>query len=331
MQKNNTKITEVAGAVHREDLYFYRGSDIFKEQDFPLRIYFAIHPASLFAHSHDFVELVFVINGQGIHHFHRGDGAETDTFSCGIMQGDILIMRPGEVHSFVCSNNLQVYNVIFQPELILPEQAELAQLPGLKDFYDRSDGSEDVVFRKLHLPMAQRLAAEALAKKINEEMTLQKPGYRLNSRSMLLEFLVLIGRLTPHCLESSGNLNNTLYVQQAINRVICYMEKNVDKAFSLNDLSAQAHFSPSYLSHLFKLFTGMSLWEYLTHLRLEKVKSMLVSSDIPIAEIAFLNGFCDSSYLAKVFRQHEGLSPKAYRSKLLDQVPSGDAKAIKKS
>ena len=56
----------------------------------------------------------------------------------------------------------------------------------------------------------------------------------------------------------------------------------------------------------------MTPWEYLIRLRLEKAKQLLRNSDFTVSEIAQRTGFCDASYLTRVFRRHEQMTPRRY-------------------
>jgi len=99
------------------------------------------------------------------------------------------------------------------------------------------------------------------------------------------------------------------------------MEEHLTEPLTLKKLASHAGLSLTYFCEQFKIVTGMSPWDYLTHLRLEKVKAFLSSTNLPISEIAFKSGFCDNSYLAKTFKIHEGISPRDFRIRI-----SGDKK-----
>jgi YesN/AraC family two-component response regulator len=75
------------------------------------------------------------------------------------------------------------------------------------------------------------------------------------------------------------------------------------------------HFScsRSYLSHQFKNKCGLSLREYITILRIEDAKSLLLHSNLNVTEIAIAVGFSDSNYFSKAFKKATGLSPINYK------------------
>jgi two-component system response regulator YesN len=58
---------------------------------------------------------------------------------------------------------------------------------------------------------------------------------------------------------------------------------------------------------------SMTFIDYLTAVRIEKVKELLVSTDEKIVSIAFSVGYNEPNYLSYLFKKREGLSPKEYR------------------
>lgn len=84
---------------------------------------------------------------------------------------------------------------------------------------------------------------------------------------------------------------------------------------TLADLAAVLHVHPAHFSALFKRVTGFPPRAYLTQYRLDRVRELLLSTDLPIARIAQQAGFSDQSYLSRVFRAGEGSSPTEYRAR----------------
>ena len=66
----------------------------------------------------------------------------------------------------------------------------------------------------------------------------------------------------------------------------------------------------NYLGQLFKRETGKTYSAYVTELRIEKAKEMLVSGDLSINEIAVTLGFNDYFYFLKTFKRVSGYTPK---------------------
>lgn len=65
---------------------------------------------------------------------------------------------------------------------------------------------------------------------------------------------------------------------------------------------------------LFKKATGLTFTDYLSRVRVEKAKSLLLNPNMRVSEAAFAVGFGSLTHFNRVFRQHVGCSPTAFRA-----------------
>ena len=93
-----------------------------------------------------------------------------------------------------------------------------------------------------------------------------------------------------------------------------YIKKNCAEKLSLDSLAKEVFLSKSYLSSIFKKETGMSLTAYITKVRVEKSKKLLLEDNASLAHISSQCGFKDQSYFTKVFKKETGVSPKRFRN-----------------
>lgn len=98
-----------------------------------------------------------------------------------------------------------------------------------------------------------------------------------------------------------------------IYRVMDYIKSHYGSKITLEEIASSVHLSGSHLSGLFRKETGQTISAYINHVRIEKSKQLLKTSQIPIALVGSLCGFEDQSYFTRVFKQQTGLSPKKYR------------------
>lgn len=94
-----------------------------------------------------------------------------------------------------------------------------------------------------------------------------------------------------------------------------YLRLNRSDNITSIDICRQFNCSRSYMSREFNRHTGMSIRKYLTMLRIDDAKSMLVNSNLNITEIALAVGFGDSNYFSYLFKKITGYSPSEYRKK----------------
>jgi len=99
----------------------------------------------------------------------------------------------------------------------------------------------------------------------------------------------------------------------AIYKAIHFMRSNLSEKITLEDVAAEVFLSPAYFSKIFKEQTELNFTQYLNNMRIEKSKSLLKNSRIPLIDIAGMVGYEDQSYFSKVFKKITGNSPGKYR------------------
>jgi YesN/AraC family two-component response regulator len=96
-------------------------------------------------------------------------------------------------------------------------------------------------------------------------------------------------------------------------KVFDYIEKNISRKISLDDLAGQINLQSTYFSNLFQKSFGIPPIKYLNSKRMEKAQRLLLYSNKNLAEIALQTGIDDVFYFSKLFKKHVGVSPDQYR------------------
>ncbi|MCK5201473.1 MAG: PocR ligand-binding domain-containing protein [Spirochaetales bacterium] len=99
----------------------------------------------------------------------------------------------------------------------------------------------------------------------------------------------------------------------AIFKAIQFISEHYTEKTTLDDVAGEVFLSSAYFSKIFKEQTGSNFSQYLNKLRIDKSKSLLRNSRIPLVEIAGMVGYEDQSYYSKVFKKITGNSPGKYR------------------
>ena len=81
----------------------------------------------------------------------------------------------------------------------------------------------------------------------------------------------------------------------------------------LSDLAKKYGYSPTYLGKLFHVTIGMEYEKYLINARINEAKTLLRSSDFPIARVSDMLGYCDVCFFIKQFTKYVGVTPGKYR------------------
>jgi AraC family transcriptional regulator of arabinose operon len=92
-----------------------------------------------------------------------------------------------------------------------------------------------------------------------------------------------------------------------------YLRNNLDTDFSVPELAAMAGLSASHFSTLFRSTAGTSAKEYLKRLRSARARELLLTTDLPVTQIAAAVGYDDALYFSRQFRAVNGTSPSMFR------------------
>lgn len=98
-----------------------------------------------------------------------------------------------------------------------------------------------------------------------------------------------------------------------IREAITYINDNYGSKIKINELADHVGVNRSYLASSFKRATGYSPKEYLLTLRMEKAKSLLEKTDMPVNAVATSVGYSDQLAFSRMFKEYAGISPKAFR------------------
>jgi len=101
--------------------------------------------------------------------------------------------------------------------------------------------------------------------------------------------------------------------ESVIQRLRAYIADHLSENISREMLADYVHLNPAYLSRLFKKETGMSITDYLLNERMRIAKELIVSSTIPIFEIAQKLGYYNFSYFSKMFKKIHQANPQQFR------------------
>lgn len=116
------------------------------------------------------------------------------------------------------------------------------------------------------------------------------------------------------------HINNNLPLyqtdhQQLANNIQVYIENNFHKQITLGTLSNIYGLVPPYLSKIFSTYKGISPIDYLTEVRINEAKKLLLSSpSFLLKDVTQLVGYDDPYNFSKIFKKNTGKSPSEYRN-----------------
>jgi transcriptional regulator GlxA family with amidase domain len=98
-----------------------------------------------------------------------------------------------------------------------------------------------------------------------------------------------------------------------IEQIMAYLRGHPDRRISLAEAAALADLAPGYFSRLFTQTTGMSFRAFALQARLERARTLLDETTMPIGQIAQALGYEDIFLFSRQFKQQYGYSPRKTR------------------
>ena len=100
-----------------------------------------------------------------------------------------------------------------------------------------------------------------------------------------------------------------------VRNIVKYIDENYRHEIMMEDIFQLVPLSRRSVEMRFKKATGMTIYQYLLHIRIEHFAYLLATSDKPYIDIAYEVGFKDIANVPRTFRKHKGCSPLEYRRK----------------
>lgn len=87
----------------------------------------------------------------------------------------------------------------------------------------------------------------------------------------------------------------------------------IDEPITPEKISLMLNVSYSWFRKMFKKYTGLSPAQYISQIKLQKAKVLLLNTKKSVKEIAFELHYEDTAYFSTIFKKHVGLSPTEYK------------------
>lgn len=118
------------------------------------------------------------------------------------------------------------------------------------------------------------------------------------------------------CTQLNGQDDNKQgYVVQKIKTIL---NQRYRENLTIQELADAVYLTHTYLCIVFKKETGLTINDYLTAVRMEKAKELLLDPQNKIYTVCNEVGYADPSYFSKLFKRYHGISPVKYRNKVIN-------------
>ena len=257
-------------------------------------------------HSHSFVEIAFVLSGEGVHRSVAGRQP--------LAPGDVILMRPGLWHGYDECRRLALYNCCFSSELLHRELAWTREDPML-GYLLWTGPCSDSSGGMLTVHLEPETLAECRTQLAALEALWQLPVQEYHG-DIIGQLALLLSTLARTVMRVYGSpLDEVDMIHPAVGHAMQLLETRLADRWTVTELAEELYLAPGYLHRLFKAATGQPPMAYLGRLRAERAADLLLHSEEPVACIGRAVGWPDQNYFARRFLAHYGLSATAYRAK----------------
>ncbi len=251
------------------------------------------HADEVSYHSHDFLEVAYVLSGVGRYRI------EDKVYD--VQEGDLIILNPGVKHQALFVKEAEVPTTEFFVGF------SDIQLPGfVPNYLPIPEGAY-----MIHTTGELRHKLFKICSSMEAENAVLREGRYFMLKAYLMQMLLLIIREQCEPVKQSGgyafeSMNRKYIVEQLVN----YLEDHYNEKISLDQIAENMYLSPFYISKIFKSETGDTPIRHLINIRLEKARDLLVNGyEGSIQEIAAMVGYDDAYHFSKLFKKHYGITP----------------------
>ena len=261
---------------------------------------------------HDRMEIMYVLSGTcrmgaGDRKVHADADAPVSLETRTMRRGDFLWVDAQVPHTLVtdADGDCRMLNVEFRLEQVpdgmpYPDLAvQAAAVPELAAMLAAASP-------RLFLKDTQDVGA--LLQSLVIELDHGTPGNDWLVQHLFSALLIRIARQRAEAGRFSADAGER-YVAGAIR----FIREAYDRDLHVADIAAAVSVHPSYLQRLFRKSQGVPIVTYLTRVRVEQAKMLLLSTDLPVADLCMYVGLNSRQHFSAVFRQVTGMSPGEYR------------------
>ena len=255
-------------------------------------------------HMHPEVQISMILEGQGNLHL--------DSIQNAFTPGDLYIIAPNIPHTFQndeahyeMGSELRSHfvSIFFLPEVFERSFSQLTEMLPVRQFFNNLQGG-------LKIPAAYTQTVQPLFKGLSKSPTLIQ-------WSSVIQILYLIVQNQYKEYIKASNWQHFRHRSQRFYKrlepVFEYIQANLEKSISLEQVSRLSNMSKSSFGRYFKQYTRKSFSNYLNEMRIQKACKLLLETDFSIYRISLETGFQNLSNFNRHFKKLMKLTPSQFR------------------
>ena len=168
----------------------------------------------------------------------------------------------------------------------------------------------EILFRLFHMENYYYAKGNEILSMFNEMINLietEKENINIKGAGLFFKIISEIS-IQSNLLKIQNYSNDVLKIKR-------YLDDNINKTVSINDLKILINKSGAHIIRIFKKETGYTPYDYHLNKRIEIAKQLLRNKMFSIKEISYNLNFADQYYFSNIFKRKTGLSPLAFKKK----------------
>lgn len=262
-------------------------SHVSKRRKLPFIFHTDIIHRNGFLNVHKNIELLFFMDGEG--HIRYDDQEYM------VREGDVIVVNSYSLHqTFLDSAELTYFCLIIEEDFCMYHNIDISKL-----YFE---------------PFVHNETLNTLLKEVMNECYEHRDFEDTGIKMTILQLLLYLCR--NHSSDATEDYSAKKSAFQHIQRAIAYIEKNIDKKISLDDIAKEVGLSKYYFLKKFKSLTGHTPIEYINISKCEHAYELLRSGKYTVQEVSVLCGFDSPPYFTNVFKKCRNCSPSDVLKKL---------------
>lgn len=254
---------------------------------------------AILRHSHHSYELMYVYSGEIVHRFDGG--------AVKLMEGDLLLIAPGEHHSIdACAEECIAVNIICEADFMHGELMPL--IAACAPVGELLNGTLSHLHMASRSDPSARSAAEMLISEFLDPDIASMGMIKCYLAALINALYRVYGANDGHVyLKDGGGRGDISYIFSYI--------QNHFATVTLGELARIFGYDSYYLSKVIRRSTGATFIELKHYFCIEEAKRLLRATDLTVREVSERVGFSNMSYFYRIFAAGCGCTPAEYRTK----------------
>ncbi len=252
-------------------------------------------------HWHEEIEFTIIDDGLGEY--------KIDLIPYKLEKGDIILVKPFDLHSIHQVNNADMYwrTMVFNLNML---NSAVTDGCLIKYFAPLLNNEHQLPILIKNNSKGYNELFDTITK-IFDCYKSKEIAFEIELKSLLYHFFVLLYKYDLIIKNKSTSLSSDVTSKMKI--ILNYIKENYMNDLSIKDICSICNFSEYHFMRFFKKYIGMTCIEYINNYRLEVASKLLDTTDKSIMDVSFEVGFNNVSYFNKLFKTKFKLTPREFR------------------